>query len=136
MNYLLIITLVSAICSILGFFSSKWIKSRRWLWLVVVFILTFASGFTIHYSSKLERIKNVHKQANAICNHHNPYGSNKAFIQEALVFLEENKDLYPDAYKRAVQIYSDVKESKVLYESDATSEMFGIIKGIATLNEE
>ncbi len=109
MNFWAVLTIVSTICSILSFFTSKMFKSRLWVWSVVVFILTFASGYTIYSNSELERIKNIHSQANAIYEHYHSFGDNKEYIQETLIFLEENKDRYPDAYKRAMQIYSDKK---------------------------
>jgi len=136
MNYIVLISLISAICSILSFFTSKIFKSRLWIWAVVVFILTFASGYAIYINSELERINNIHRQATAIYEHHGPYSINKVFIQEVLTFLEENKDRYPDAYERAKQIYSDMKNSEFQYDSDAATELRGIIKGIATINKD
>lgn len=95
MNYLTLITLVSAICGIIGFFTSKIIKNRIILWSVIVFFLTFASGLAVQYNSELERIKDIHRQAHAIYNHYNPFDyRNRDFIQESLTFLEENKDRY------------------------------------------
>lgn len=134
MNYLVLIGLISAICSILSFFTSQLFKSRLWLWAVVVFILSFASGYAIHYNSELERIKNIHRQAMAIYEHNGVYSINKEFIQEALIFLEENRDRYPDAYKRANYIYSEMKNSEFQYDSEPATEIRGIIKGIAKLN--
>lgn len=138
MNYLTLITLVSAICGIIGFFTSKIIKNRIILWSVIVFFLTFASGLAVQYNSELERIKDIHRQAHAIYNHYNPFDyRNRDFIQESLTFLEENKDRYPDAYKRATQIYLDMKESESLSTTaDAAIEIRGIIKGISTLNSK
>ena len=136
MNYLVLIGLISAICSILSFFTSKLFKSHLWLWAVVVFILTFASGYAIHYNSELERIKNIHRQANVIYEHYHSYCNNKEYIQETLIFLEENKDRYPDAYKRAMQIYSDMKSSEFQYDSEPAAEMRGMLKGISTINKE
>lgn len=138
MNYLTLITLASAICGIIGFFTSKIIKNRIILWSVIVFVLTFASGLSVHYNSELERIKDIHRQAHAIYNHYKPFDyRNRDFIQESLAFLEENKNRYPDAYKRATQIYLDMKESESLSTTaDAAIEIRGIIKGISTLNSK
>ena len=102
--------------------------------MLFIFIMTFASGFAVHYNSELERIKNVHRQANAIYEHYDSYGNNKEYIQEVLVFLEENKDRYPDAYKRAMQIYLKMKSSEIQFDSDPAAEMRGIIKGISAIN--
>ena len=133
MNYLTLLTIVSAICTIISFFTSKLFKSRIYLWAIVVFILTFASGFAVYYSSELARINDIHKKADAIYEDFNPFGSNNEFIQEALTFLEENKERYQDAYDRANNIYQDMKESNLQLTTDAAIEIRGIIKGISTL---
>lgn len=133
MNFLTLIAIVSAICGIISFFTSKLFKSRIYLWAAVVSILTFASGLAVYYNSELARINDIHKKADAIYNDYVPYSSDNMFIQESLTFLEENKDRYPDAYKRANQIYQDVKESEHHFTRDAAIEIQGIIKGISTL---
>jgi hypothetical protein len=133
MNYLTLLTIVSAICGIIGFFTSKLFKSQIYLWAIVVFILTFASGLAVYYSSELARINDIHKKADAIYEDYNPFGPNNAFIQESLTFLEENKERYQDAYNRANHIYIDMKESELQLTTDAAIEIRGIIKGISTL---
>lgn len=135
MNYLLLITIISAICSILSFLTSKVFKSRVWLWSVVVFILTFASGYAIYSNSELEKTKNIHRQAQAINDHYVPFGDYREFIQESLTFLEENRDRYPESYERAKEIYAETRKPQFVYYSDAASEMRGIIKSIAELNK-
>ena len=137
MNYLLLLTIVSSICSIISLFVSKYIRSKIWIWIVVVFILTFASGYAVHYYSELERIKNIHRQAKEIYEHYDPYCiQNNAFVHESLIFLEENRDRYPDAYKRAQQICTDIDKSEFQYDPEPARKICGIIKGIAILNKE
>lgn len=134
MNFISLLTISSAICSIISFVTSQLFKSKKLVWFFIVFILTFASGYIIHYNSELERIKNIHKQAAIINEHYISSSFNKEFIQEALVFLEENRKTYPDAYERAQKIYSDYKNSDFQYASDPAIEMRGIINAIAALN--
>ena len=136
MSFTVLIGLLSSICSIIGLFISDKFKSNRWFYAIFIFILIIACGYIIQYNSELERIRNIHRQANAIYNHYNTYSFNKEFIQESLIFLEENRDRYPDAYKRATEIYLDMKKTEFQYDSEPAMEMRGIIKGIATLNEE
>lgn len=138
MDYWQFLTISSAVCSIVGFFItifSKYSWGKRILWSVVIFILTFISGYAVNRNSENERIKNIHRQANAICEHYSSSYSDE-FIQESLAFLEENKDRYPDSYNRAVQIYSDMKNSTIQYSYEPAIEIRGIIKGIVTLNGE
>lgn len=134
MSFWTVLTIVSTICSILSFFTSKMFKSHLWVWSVVVFILTFTSGYAIHCNSELVRIKNIHRQAMTIYKHYDSYSIDMEYVQEVLLFLEENRERYPDAYKRATQVYLDNKTS--LYQRDTATQLRGIIKGIATLNEE
>lgn len=136
MSFIGVITIVSSICGIISFFTTPYVKSNKWLWFTIVFILTLATGFAVHYNSELERTKSIHRQASIICSHYCSSSFNKEFIQEVLTFLEENKDRYPDAYSRARQIYTDMKVTTMQYDYEPAQEMYGMIKGIAALNEE
>lgn len=143
MNYLLLLTIVSSICTILGFaislFASNFIKSPIWKWFVIgfiLFIVTFVSGWIANLNSENERLKNIHRQATAIYEDYEPLVNEMEFIQEALTFLEENKNRYPDSYGRAVEIYTDMKNSTIQYSYEPATQIHGIIKGIATTNGE
>ena len=138
MNYILFLTIVSSVCSIVGLIiaiCSRYSWGKVFQWCAIVFILTFASGYAVNSNSENERIKNIHRQASAICEHYSSSYSDE-FIQESLAFLEENKDRYPDSYKRAEQIYIDMNNSIVQYDFEVARKLYGIIKGIATLNKE
>lgn len=138
MDYWQFLTISSAVCSIVGFFItifSKYSWGKRILWSVVIFILTFISGYAVNHNSENERIKNIHRQANAICEHYSSSYSDE-FIQESLAFLEENRDRYPDSYDRAQQIYAEMNNSVVQYDFEAARKLYGIVKGIATLNDK
>ncbi len=138
MDYWQFLTISSAVCSIVGFFItifSKYSWGKRILWSVVIFILTFISGYAVNRNSENERIKNIHRQANAICEHYSSSYSDE-FIQESLAFLEENRDRYPDSYDRAQQIYAEMNNSVVQYDFEAARKLYGIVKGIATLNDK
>lgn len=113
---------------------SKQSQTEKWRWVIIALALVISFGYTVYNSSELERINNIHRQATAIYNDYNSYGSNKEFIQESLAFLEENQDRYPDSYDRALQIYFDMKNSVGQYDSEPAREIRGILKGIATLN--
>mgnify|MGYP002522990648 CR=1 FL=1 len=137
MSFTALIGILSSICSIIGFFISDKFKSNRWFYAIFIFIMTLACGFVVQYNSELERIKNIHRQAMTIYEHYSPYSiNNYEFIQESLVFLEENKDRYYDAYNRAYQINLDMEKSDSQYNSEPAKKIRGIIKGIATLNKE
>lgn len=136
MDIITLLGILSAICTILGFFTSKYFKSKYWTVGAVVGILTFVSGYAVYYNSEYRRIKNIHKQAIAVEKHYQEYGGYKQFIQASLAFLEENKDRYPEAYERAKKIYEETKGQGVYYDLDAAADMHGIIVGIAAINDD
>ena len=134
MKFLTFITIVSSICGILSFALQYLIDSRFWYWTFVVFIFSFASGCAVYYKSKLERIHSIHRKAEAIYNDYNDYNCNIVFVEESMSFLEEIKDNYPEAYKRAKQYFSEIDHSGNTSDRKAIKKMRGIIKGIAMLN--
>lgn len=138
-NSALILSIICDAITIVGFAMnlhfSKQSKAEKWRWVIIAIAIAISFGFTVYNSSKLFRIKNIHRQASAICEHY--YSSYSAeFIQESLVFLEENRDVYPDSYNRAVQSYDKMKSATIQYDFEVAREMYGIVKGIATLNDE
>lgn len=138
-NSALILSIICDAITIVGFainlHFSKQSKTEKWRWVIIAIAIAISFGFTVYNSSKLLRIKNIHRQASAICEQY--YSSYSAeFIQESLVFLEENRDVYPDSYNRAVQSYDKMKSATIQYDFEVAREMYGIVKGIATLNDE
>lgn len=137
MNFEILIGLLSLVFGILGFFAPNKFKSNKWLCAGVIVFMTLVSGFIVYYNSEIERIKSIHKQAEKMARQYDPNSiQNNIFIHESLIFLEENRDRYPDAYKRAQQICSDMEKTEFQYDSEPAKKMYGIIKGIATLNQE
>ena len=138
MNFFVLLTVVSAICSIVGLifelYIAKYPKAKKWLWGLAVFALTFISGLAVHSNSENERIKNIHCQAKIISDCYDSVWPSD-YINEALTFLEENRDRYPDSYERGKQIYVDMKSADFRYEKGAARELHGIVKAIAALNE-
>ena len=130
MNYLLLLTIVSGIITIVGFvIPDKFRTNKYFLWISFV-IVVFVSGWLVQLNTKLERTKSVQKAAVELINKRNMKFTNRGF-------MEENKDLYPDSYQRAIQIQDKVKD--VWYSGDeinAASEMEGLIYGIAILNKD
>ena len=138
-NSALILSIICDAITIVGFAMnlhfSKQSKAEKWRWVIIAIAIAISFGFTVYNSSKLLRIKNIHRQASAICEHYYSSYSDE-FIQESLVFLEENRDVYPDSYNRAVQSYDKMKNATIQYDFEVAREMYGIVKGIATLNDE
>ena len=137
MDIMTLLGILSAICTIVGFFTSKLFKSNYWIVGAVVGILTFVSGYAVYYNSEYMRIKNIHKQAIAVEKLYEENRNYKRCIQASLAFLEENKDSYPDAYERAKKIYEKTTdEHDVFQDQYAAEDMHGIIVGIAAVNDD
>lgn len=134
MSFWTLISILSSIFSILGFFISDKFKSNRWAYFAFTFITLMACGYAVNYNSELERIKNIHEQASSILDDYN-FTSDEAFIHEVLIFLEENGDRYPDTYKRANKSIEDLENRKKL-ESNVAKEFYGILKGITHTNKD
>lgn len=138
-NLSLILSIICDAISIVGFAMnlhfSKQSKTEKWRWVIIAIVLVVSFGFTVYSGSELLRVKNIHRQASAICEHYSTSYSDE-FIQESLAFLEENRDQYPDSYNRAQQIYVDMNNSIIQYDFETARKLYGIIKGIATLNGE
>lgn len=138
-NSALILSIIGDAITIVGFainlHFSKQSKMEKLRWVIVAIVLVISFSFTVYNGSELSRIKNIHRQANAICEHYSSSYSDE-FIQESLAFLEENRDRYPDSYDRAQQIYAEMNNSVVQYDFEAARKLYGIVKGIATLNDK
>ena len=129
----LILSIICYAITVVGFamnlhFSTQ-SKTEKCRWVIIAIALCISFGFTVYNSSKLERGNNIHRQASAICEHyHSSYSAE--LIQESLVFLEENRDVYPDSYNRAVQSYDKMKSAIVPYDCEVARKWYGLIKGI------
>lgn len=139
MSFSLILSIICDAIGIAGFAMnlhfSKQSKMEKLRWVIVAIVLVISFSFTVYNGSELSRIKNIHRQASALCEHYSTSYCEE-YIQEALTFLEENRERYPDSYDRAKQIYHDINDSAVPDCYDAARKMYGILKGISALNGE
>ena len=133
MNYYVLLGIISGIVTIISLFiPEKWRSNKSFL-VVILVVVIFVSGWITNMNSKLDRVKNVQKSAMELVEHFSMDFTHTGFIQAGLSFMEENSDLYPDSYQRAIQIQNNVKETGNI---DASYEMKGLIYGIAILNKE
>ena len=140
MNFLLILTIISGVVSIIGFIITI-IKENKWhkIILCIVSALAFTwIGVYIHkLESRIDRVKDVQRAALQLVEQRDTKFTSEGFVQATLSFLEANKDLYPDTYIRAVEIEQKMHESESIFAgTEAVSELSGILNGIAILNEE
>ena len=140
MDFLVFLTIVSSILSIIGFLitifnNKKWYSSFLCVFSAIIFICM--NIYIQNLESRIDRIKDIQRAALELIENKNTKFTSEGFVQAGLSFLEVNKDLYPDTYKRALNIEQKMHESKSIYAGiNAASEISGIIYGIAILNEE
>ena len=102
-NSALILSIICDAITIVGFAMnlhfSKQSKKEKWRWVLVAIALVISFSFTVYNGSELSRIKNIHRQASTLCEHYSTSYCEE-YILEAITFLEENRERYPD--------YSDI----------------------------
>lgn len=137
MNYYVLLGIISGIVTIISLFiPEKW-RTKKTFLTVTLIVVIFISGWITDMNSRLDRVKSVQKSAMVLMDRRNSEFTDKGFIQASLSFMEENKDLYPDSYQRAIQIQEGIKDKWYSGDiSDAAYEMEGLIYGIAILNRE
>jgi len=137
MNYYVLLGIISGIVTIISLFiPEKW-RTKKTFLAVTLIVVIFVSGWITDMNSRLDRVKSVQKSAMVLMDRRNSEFTDKGFIQASLSFMEENKDLYPDSYQRAIQIQEGIKDKWYSGDiSDAAYEMEGLIYGIAILNRE
>lgn len=138
MDYINLLGIISGIIGIFGFFYPKqW--QKKWP-IKLFFILTIAclSTLIVVQSSKINRIEKISKSASVLLEEQRTEYTSEGFIQAALSFLEKYKMDFPDAYKRATDIFNRYNQSEYrgVRSADTASELAGLIKGIATLSKE
>lgn len=138
MDYTIWLSIIASVASILGLIISIFRDQR--LIIKIILILSFilfscTSIYIAHLHNELHRREAIEKSGHALMN--KKYDSSHlGFVHASLTFLEVNKDLYPDTYKRAIKIAEDMESSTSIYaEMDAASAMKDILCGIAILNE-
>ena len=137
MNYYVLLGIISGIVTIISLFiPEKW-RTKKTFLAVTLIVVIFISGWITDMNSRLDRVKSVQKSAMVLMDRRNSEFTDKGFIQASLSFMEENKDLYPDSYQRAIQIQEGIKDKWYSGDiSDAAYEMEWLIYGIAILNKE
>jgi hypothetical protein len=137
MDILVLSGFVGALFSVLAFFIPEKFKSNRAIKIIFTILLIGLCCIITFQYSKLKRIDNISKSATTLIKNKESSYTHISFVQAGLAFLEQNKDLYPDSYKRAQNLYDEYKkkESPYAFETvNLASEIKGIIQGIAVLN--
>jgi hypothetical protein len=138
MDYINLLGIISGVIGIFGFFYPKQWQKKWPIKAVLVLIIASLSTLIAVQNSRINRIEKISRSASILLNAHSTDYTSEGFIQAALSFMEKYKGDFPDAYKRATNIFEryDKSEYRGLRSTDTAYELAGLIKGIATLSSE
>lgn len=107
----------------------------RFLLCVAIAVFAF---FMDSFHQKMKRIENIERAANQMILDYDKKYTHLGFVMATLAFLEKNKDLYPDVYKKALDMHSTYKcdEPNPTYVVDFAFAMQGLLKGLATIESD
>lgn len=134
-----VISLVASILTIFSFIYMFFYENKNIIKIIfiVCFVISVSMGTVISYqNTKLNSIYNITKSASALVSQKQDF-STKGFVYAGLSFLETVKDVYPDTYKRALNLVDKTEADEYGFDSfEISSTMRDILRGIAVLNDE
>ncbi|MDX6913943.1 hypothetical protein R9X49_02305 [Pectobacterium carotovorum] len=139
---------MASLVGIVGYISGVRAASGKHRWILptlMIPVIGVLFYFAYSYSEQIKRINKVENAASILVSEYRDYSS-QGFSLAALAFLEKNKDLYPDTYKRAISLCEvnnclsserdddGVKELRRGYKQiDVASAFRGLLLGISRL---
>lgn len=127
---------LSGIIGIIGFFFPIEWRNKNFVKIAFILVLGSLSVCLFYQNSKIGKIERVSKSANQLIKSKHTEFTSGGFILAALSFLEQNKNEFPESYERAKKIFEkyDKSEYRSIESVQTSSEMQGLIKGIAILS--
>ncbi|MDR0830047.1 MAG: hypothetical protein LBN95_08060 [Prevotellaceae bacterium] len=140
MDIMTILGFLGAVFSILSFFIPTEWKSNSIVNIMFVLIIVIFCCVILYQNSKLKRITQISKYAEQLIKKRYASYGRKGYIQAVITFCEQFKDLYPNSFERAMNIFNEYIKIKdtINYEEleDVCNQLDGIIDGIAIFNSE
>lgn len=152
-----IFTLGGTIVAVLSFVFQflEFVKNKKILHITVSVLLIVSTGVSVYFWNQIQVKNNISVAAAKLVEYKKDtftinHLDDAQFIMASLAFLEKNKDIYPDSYKRAQKIcesnYCDkpqYKKESLDYSSldydyntsNAAKQIEGILKGISMLEK-
>lgn len=147
MDFVSVLGIVGSIASLVGLFLPAQSKRQRIIHVIYGVSLVVLAGIAVHYQQKLSRMSAIEVAAGRLIHDRRMDFTDEGFIQAALAFMEQNKDIYPDSYARAQEICKQHECLVNPYNGDgsqatvhadgiinASSALAGLLKGIAEIN--
>lgn len=95
--------------------------------------------FVVEYQKRLDRVASIERAASKMVADREMEYTHLGYVQASLAFLEKNKDLYPDTYKRALDMCAAYRCSDPETDTSMVSLSFamsGLLKGLATIDSD
>jgi hypothetical protein len=104
-----IIGVVSGVVGIIGYFLPVRSTHARKVYAAYIFAVTLAVGFGTYEATRLARLNDIGMQVQRLylSLNNGAYGPEEN-VSMIMTFLEKNKDIFPDAYKRASDDYEAI----------------------------
>ncbi|CAH7214784.1 conserved hypothetical protein [Vibrio chagasii] len=132
--------ILGSVASIVGLLLPAKNGKQRVIHLVYGVVIIVVAYFAVDYQQKYDRLVNVEKVATQMVSDQSFEYTNLGFVHAVLAFLEKNQDLYPDTYKRALNMCAQYKCDSPEGDSvDMVTLSFtfsGLLKGIATQQKD
>lgn len=101
--------LIGSIASVLGYFITIRATASPAIHALYIGVIVLAVTTAVFYRTEYVRTQDVARQADQLTRDREMKYTARGFAHAALAFLEKNRDLYPDAYSRAVTMIASVK---------------------------
>lgn len=152
-----IFTIVGTIVATISFIFQflVFVKNKKFLQVVSSLLLIVSTGVSVYFWNQIQLKNNISVAATKLVQYRHIapeeyYLEDSQFIMASLAFLEKNKDIYPDSYKRAQTICENNYCNKPQYKQEssdynsldygyntenAAKQIEGILKGISMLEK-
>lgn len=134
-----VLGIIGSIASLISLFVPEIKFSRKLIRFLLCVVIAVFAFFMDSLHQKMNRIESIERVANQMVVDRDMKYTSLGFVQATLTFLEKNKDLYPDTYKRALDMCDQYKCNEPgnnVNMVGLSSAMSGLLKGLATIESE
>ncbi|MDE1341147.1 hypothetical protein [Vibrio aestuarianus] len=132
--------ILGSVASIVGLLLPAKNGKQRVIHLVYGVVITVVAYYAVDYQKKYDRLVNVEKVATQMVSDQGFEYTHLGFVHAVLAFLEKNQDLYPDTYKRALNMCAQYKcdspEGDSVDMVTLSYTFSGLLTGIATQQKD
>jgi hypothetical protein len=136
-NFVVIVGVVGSFASILSLLIPRDGMRGKLLHAAYVFVITCIASIAVFQERQIASMRSIEQDATELISRADMM-TPEGFIQATLAFLEKHREEFPDAYLRATKMCEDFRcfspEADGYDLIDVSSQMRGLIRGVATLS--